>query len=225
MAGNRAVGDRSYEPVIHRRRPGGRPGEHPRRASRCPRRILGAHQRHLGRVAVALGGRPAGRARVLPLLRQDPVRRHDGPGRHHDESRPDVALLHPGPLPGAHGCRGPPAGYRGLRRGVRQWSRHVAAFLRRLRALSAPFPGRCRARSRPRFPPARPLVPALRLCLAHPGGGVPGPDQRRARRGVGRRPRPHRPGPGRAGVLGSGDLVPRPGNPPRAPAGFHLLSE
>ena len=59
----------------------------------------------------AVGGRPAGRPRLVPLLRQDPVRRHDRPGRHDDEPRPDLALLHARPLPGADRRRGPPAGH------------------------------------------------------------------------------------------------------------------
>jgi uncharacterized alpha-E superfamily protein len=53
-------------------------------------------------------------AGALPLLRQDQLRRHDGAGRHHDEPRSDLALLHPRPLPGAHRRGGPPAGHRGL---------------------------------------------------------------------------------------------------------------
>ena len=132
-------------------------------------------------------GRRAGPG-VLPLLRQDPVCRHDGPGRHDDEPRPDLALLHPRPLPRAHRRGGPPAGDGGLRRGLRQRARHAAALLRRLRAVPAAVPGRGRAGPRPRLPPARPALPPLRLRLAHLGRGLPRPDQRRPRGDVGRRP-------------------------------------
>ena len=132
LAGDGAPGDRSREQVVHRRCAGGGPGEHTGGAARRARGVLGAHQRHLGRAAVAVGGRPPGRAGVLPLLREDPVRRHDGPGRHHDEPRPDLALLHLGPLPGAHRRGRPSAGHGGVRRGVRQRPRHAVALLRRL---------------------------------------------------------------------------------------------
>ena len=169
-------------------------------------------------------GRRAGPG-LLPLVRQDPVRRHDGVGRHHDEPGPDLALLHPGPVPGADRRGGPPAGHGGVRRGVRQRAGHAAAVLRRLRALPATVPGRGRTRSGPGLPAARPALPPLGLRLADLGRGVPRPDQRRARGRLGRRPRPGGPGPGRTGVLGPGDPVPRPRDAARATAGLHLLGE
>ena len=51
------------EPVVHRRRTGRRPGEHPCRAPRRAGGVLGAHQRHLGRAPVALGDRAGGPVR------------------------------------------------------------------------------------------------------------------------------------------------------------------
>ena len=59
MAGHRAPGHRPAEPVVHRRRAGGGPGEHPRRPPRRAGRVLGAHQLHLVGPARRSGRPPA----------------------------------------------------------------------------------------------------------------------------------------------------------------------
>ena len=57
------------------------------------------------------------------------------------------------------------------------------------------------ARARPRLPSSGPALSALGVRVAHPGRGLPGPDQRRPRRHLGGRPWPDRAGAGRARVL------------------------
>ena len=110
LAGHRAAGPRPREPLVDRRRPQRRPGEHPGRAPRDPRRAVGEDQRHVVRPPPPVGAGPPGRSGLLPGLRQDPDGRHHRAGRHHHEQGPDVALLHPRPVPGADRRGGPPAG-------------------------------------------------------------------------------------------------------------------
>ncbi len=63
VAGDRAAGHRPQEPLFHRRRPGGRPREHPGCAPRRARRVLGAHQRHVVGPSPPMGGHPPSRVR------------------------------------------------------------------------------------------------------------------------------------------------------------------
>ena len=137
VAGHRAAGPRPREPLVDRRRPQRRPGEHPGRPPRDPGRAVGADQRHLVRPPPPVGAGPPRRSGLLPGLRQDPDGRHHRPGRHHHEPGPDVALLHPRPLPGADRRGRPPAGLPLVRRHPRQRAGDAAAGLRGLRALPA----------------------------------------------------------------------------------------